>query len=151
MTNEVEIREGVVAGGGRPFVLIAGPCVIESEDLCRHIAGSVKETCAALGIPYVFKASFDKANRTSGASFRGQGPQEGLEILARIRESFDLPVLTDVHEPSHCALAAPYVDILQIPAFLSRQTDLLLAAGRRAARSTSRKPSSWRRGTSGRR
>ena len=129
MTREVEIREGVTVGGGRPFMLIAGPCVIESEALCRQIAGSVKETCKSLGIPFVFKASFDKANRTSGASFRGQGPQEGLEILARIREEFDVPVLTDVHEPGHCALAAPYVDILQIPAFLSRQTDLLLAAG----------------------
>ena len=129
MTGEVEIRPGVTVGGGRPFMLIAGPCVIESEELCRHIAGSVKETCKSLGIPFVFKASFDKANRTSGASFRGQGPEAGLEILARIRDEFDVPVLTDVHEPNHCALAAPYVDILQIPAFLSRQTDLLLAAG----------------------
>lgn len=99
----------------------------------REIAASVKATCDALGIAYIFKASFDKANRTSGSSFRGQGLAEGLEILAGIREEFGIPVLTDVHEPGHCAPAAEAVDILQIPAFLSRQTDLLIAAGESGA------------------
>jgi 2-dehydro-3-deoxyphosphooctonate aldolase (KDO 8-P synthase) len=129
MTRKVAISDAVAVGGGLPFALIAGPCVIESESLCREIAQSVKATCEALGIAYVFKASFDKANRTSGAAFRGQGPVRGLEILAGIRQDFGMPVLTDVHEPDHCKLAAEYVDILQIPAFLSRQTDLLIAAG----------------------
>jgi 2-dehydro-3-deoxyphosphooctonate aldolase (KDO 8-P synthase) len=129
LTKTVEIAPGVVVGGGRPFALFAGPCVIESRELCREVAGAVKEICAPLGIPYVFKASFDKANRTSGGSFRGQGLDEGLEILAAIREEFGVPVLTDVHGPDQCAPAGEVVDILQIPAFLSRQTDLLIAAG----------------------
>lgn len=129
VTRTVEIAPGVTVGGGRPFALFAGPCVIESRELCREVAGAVQEICAPLGIPYVFKASFDKANRTSGGSFRGQGLQEGLEILAGIREEFGVPVLTDVHDPDQCAPAGEAVDILQIPAFLSRQTDLLIAAG----------------------
>ena len=131
MTNTkiVEIRPGVAVGGGRPFALIAGPCVIESRDLCREVARAAKAACEPLGIPYIFKASFDKANRTSGDSFRGQGLCAGLEILAGIREEFDVPVLTDVHDPDQCAPAAAAVDVLQIPAFLSRQTDLLIAAG----------------------
>jgi 2-dehydro-3-deoxyphosphooctonate aldolase (KDO 8-P synthase) len=128
-TRSVEIYPGVTVGGGRPFALIAGPCVIESRDLCREVAGAVKAACDELGIAYIFKASFDKANRTSGKSFRGQGLAAGLEILAGIREEFGVPVLTDVHEVSQCAPAAEAVDVLQIPAFLSRQTDLLLAAG----------------------
>ncbi|GAB4457811.1 MAG: 3-deoxy-8-phosphooctulonate synthase [Armatimonadaceae bacterium] len=128
-TRTVEIAPGVVVGGGRPFALIAGPCVIESRDLCREVAAAVKAACEPLGIPYIFKASYDKANRTSVASFRGQGMDEGLEILAGIREEFGVPVLTDVHEPGQCAAVAEAVDILQIPAFLSRQTDLLLSAG----------------------
>jgi len=103
--------------------------VIESLDLCREVAGAVQVACAALGIPYIFKASFDKANRTSGASLRGQGLEEGLEVLAAIKSEFGVPVLTDVHEPQQCAIAASVVDVLQIPAFLSRQTDLLVAAG----------------------
>lgn len=129
MTKEVEIGSGVVVGGGRPFALIAGPCIIESRDLCREVASTVKATCASLGIPYIFKASFDKANRTSGSSFRGQGMEAGLEVLAGIREEFGVPVLTDVHESHQCAPVAEAVDVLQIPAFLSRQTDLLIAAG----------------------
>ena len=116
-------------GGGKPFALIAGPCVIESRDLCRHIAASVKATCDELGIAYIFKASFDKANRTSGTAFRGEGIDAGLEILAAIREEFNIPVLTDVHTAEQCARVANAVDVLQIPAFLSRQTDLLHAAG----------------------
>jgi 2-dehydro-3-deoxyphosphooctonate aldolase (KDO 8-P synthase) len=128
-TETVEIRPGVAVGGANPFALIAGPCVIESRDLCREVARAAKEACRALGIPYIFKASFDKANRTSGDSFRGRGRDAGLEILAGIREEFDVPVLTDVHDPDQCAPAAEAVDVLQIPAFLCRQTDLLLAAG----------------------
>jgi 2-dehydro-3-deoxyphosphooctonate aldolase (KDO 8-P synthase) len=128
-TRNVEIYPGVTVGGGKPFALIAGPCVIESRDLCREVAGAVKAACDELGIAYIFKASFDKANRTSGKSFRGQGMAAGLEVLAGIREEFGVPVLTDVHEASQCAPAAEAVDVLQIPAFLSRQTDLLIAAG----------------------
>lgn len=128
-TRTVEIGAGVTAGGGRPFVLIAGPCVIESRELCREVAGAVKQICEQLSIAYIFKASFDKANRTSGSSFRGQELSAGLEILAGIREEFSIPILTDVHEPGQCVPVAGAVDVLQIPAFLSRQTDLLAAAG----------------------
>lgn len=112
----------------RRLTLIAGPCVIESEKLCFEVAASLKKTCAKLGINYIFKASFDKANRTSGKSFRGPGLIEGLTVLARVREKFELPVLTDVHTEEQTANAAEVVDILQIPAFLCRQTDLIEAA-----------------------
>jgi 2-dehydro-3-deoxyphosphooctonate aldolase (KDO 8-P synthase) len=112
----------------RQLFLIAGPCVIENEKLCLQVAASLKKTCAALGIFYVFKASFDKANRTSAKSFRGPGLENGLEILAKVRAEFDLPVLTDVHNEVQVAAAAEVVDILQIPAFLCRQTDLIEAA-----------------------
>ena len=108
--------------------MIAGPCVIEDEQLCRQVAASLKKTCAALGIFYVFKASFDKANRTSGKAFRGPGIDQGLKILAGIREEFGMPVLTDVHTETQAYLAGEVVDILQIPAFLCRQTDLIEAA-----------------------
>jgi 2-dehydro-3-deoxyphosphooctonate aldolase (KDO 8-P synthase) len=113
---------------GRLF-LIAGPCVIESPDLCLTVAGHVKRLCASLGYTYIFKASFDKANRSSNASFRGPGLDKGLRILQRVRQEIDVPVLTDVHEAQQAAAAATVVDILQIPAFLARQTDLLLACG----------------------
>jgi 2-dehydro-3-deoxyphosphooctonate aldolase (KDO 8-P synthase) len=112
----------------RQLTLIAGPCVIESEKLCFEVAASLKKTCAKLGINYIFKASFDKANRTSGKSFRGPGLIEGLTVLARVREKFELPVLTDVHTEEQTGNAAEVVDILQIPAFLCRQTDLIEAA-----------------------
>lgn len=108
--------------------LIAGPCVIESADVCLRIGRHVKDACARLGIDYVFKASFDKANRTSAASFRGPGLQDGLVVLERVRAELGVPVLTDVHEVHHAAVAAKVVDVLQIPAFLARQTDLLVAA-----------------------
>jgi 2-dehydro-3-deoxyphosphooctonate aldolase (KDO 8-P synthase) len=108
--------------------LIAGPCVIESEKLCMEVAASLKKTCQRLGISYVFKASYDKANRTSGKSFRGPGREAGLRALARVREKFGVPVLTDVHTEGEVAAAAEVVDILQIPAFLCRQTDLIEAA-----------------------
>src|SRR5687768_13870975 len=113
----------------RLFV-IAGPCVIESADLCLSIARHVKRVCDRLGLTYVFKASFDKANRSSNASFRGPGLSDGLVILQRIKDELGLPVLTDVHEPEQAATVAKVVDILQVPAFLARQTDLLVACGR---------------------
>ena len=117
-----------VGGLNDPLMLIAGPCVIESLDLCRRVADAVSEICRELGITYVFKASFDKANRTSSGSFRGDGMEQGLEVLSLIKAEFQVPVLTDVHESVQCRLVAEVADILQIPAFLSRQTDLLLAA-----------------------
>ena len=112
----------------RQLFLIAGPCVIENEKLCRTVAASLTKTCRQLGIFYVFKASFDKANRTSGKAFRGPGIEAGLKTLAGIREEFGVPVLTDVHTETQAALAGEVVDILQIPAFLCRQTDLIEAA-----------------------
>jgi 2-dehydro-3-deoxyphosphooctonate aldolase (KDO 8-P synthase) len=129
LTRTVAVSESVVIGGGRPFSLIAGPCVIESLELCREVCGAVKATCEALGIPFIFKAAFDKANRTSNSSFRGNGMDAGLEVLSQIRTEFGVPVLTDVHESYQCAPVAEVVDVLQIPAFLCRQTDLLVAAG----------------------
>jgi 2-dehydro-3-deoxyphosphooctonate aldolase (KDO 8-P synthase) len=117
-------------GGGCPLFLIAGPCVIESESHARMIAERLVEIAAAAKVSLVFKASFDKANRTSLASFRGPGITEGLAVLARIKQQLNIPVLTDIHEPAQAALAAEVCDVLQIPAFLSRQTDLLLAAAR---------------------
>jgi len=108
--------------------LLAGPCVIESEALCFKVAATMQKTCAKLGITYVFKASFDKANRTSGKSFRGPGIEAGLRTLARVREKFGLPVVTDIHTAEQASIAGDVVDILQIPAFLCRQTDLIEAA-----------------------
>jgi 2-dehydro-3-deoxyphosphooctonate aldolase (KDO 8-P synthase) len=119
----------VRVGSGRLF-LIAGPCVIESEAHVRTMADAIQHITSSLGIPFIFKASYDKANRTSVTSFRGPGLVEGTAILRRLAESTGLPVLTDVHEPAHCEIAAEGADVLQIPAFLCRQTDLLVAAGR---------------------
>jgi len=112
----------------RQLFLIAGPCVIENEKLCLQAAAALKKTCAALGIFYVFKASFDKANRTSAKSFRGPGLDQGLRVLAKVRAEFGVPVLTDIHTEAQAAVAGEVVDILQIPAFLCRQTDLIEAA-----------------------
>ena len=112
----------------RRLFLIAGPCVIENEKLCRTVAASLVKTCKQLGIFYVFKASFDKANRTSAKSFRGPGIENGLKTLAKIRDEFEVPVLTDVHTEEQAAAASEVCDILQIPAFLCRQTDLIEAA-----------------------
>ncbi len=117
-------------GGNAPFVLIAGPCQLESLDHARMIAGRIAEACAPTGTRFIFKASFDKANRSSVDTPRGPGIEAGLEMLARIGEEFACPVLTDVHTPEQCVQAAEVCDVLQIPAFLCRQTDLLLAAGR---------------------
>ena len=116
-------------GGRAPVALIAGPCQLESLDHARMMAERIAEACAPTGTRFVFKASYDKANRSSLSGERGLGMERGLEILGRIREEFGVPVLTDVHEPAHCAPAAEVCDVLQIPAFLCRQTDLLLAAG----------------------
>ena len=119
----------VLVGRGAPLFLIAGPCVIENSRHCRAMAEKIKSVTAEVGIPFIFKASFDKANRSSIKSYRGPGLSEGLEILDSIREDFDVPVLTDIHEVSQISAVAKVVDCVQIPAFLSRQTDLLLAAG----------------------
>ncbi len=119
-----------------PFTLIAGPCVIESRDLVLQVAEQVNTLCQKLGIRYVFKASFDKANRSSGKSFRGPGPDEGLAILQEVGQTFSVPVLTDIHESHQAAAAAQAVDVLQIPAFLCRQTDLLEAAAQAVAGTT---------------
>ena len=119
----------VHVGEGRLF-LIAGPCVIESEAHVRRMAEAIQRITSDLGVPYIFKASYDKANRTSVKSFRGPGLIEGTKILGRLAKDTGLPVLTDVHEPGHCEVAAESVDVLQIPAFLCRQTDLLVAAGK---------------------
>lgn len=119
---------GVTIGAREPLFLIAGPCVIESATLCEEVAGRMLEITRPLGVPYVFKASFDKANRTSGSAFRGPGEDEGLAILGRVRERTGLPVTTDVHLPSQAVAAGSVCDLIQIPAFLCRQTDLLLAA-----------------------
>ena len=116
-------------GGNRPLVLIAGPCVIENEEKTLATAAALQEICAGLGVGLVFKASYDKANRTSVESFRGPGLEEGLRILSRVKEVYGLPVVSDVHDISQIEPAAKVLDIIQIPAFLSRQTDLLVAAG----------------------
>jgi 2-dehydro-3-deoxyphosphooctonate aldolase (KDO 8-P synthase) len=115
-------------GGGSPFVLIAGPCVIESEQHAAELAGRLVDLTRRLHVPFIFKASYDKANRTSGRSFRGPGVDEGLRVLAGIKSQLRVPILTDIHEPAQARAAADVADVLQIPAFLSRQTDLLTAA-----------------------
>ena len=120
---------GLTVGGG-PLLLIAGPCVIESEAHAIDTAVAIRDIARRAGTPFVFKASYDKANRTSGRSFRGPGLEEGLRILARVRERAGVPILTDIHEAAHAAPVAEVADVLQIPAFLSRQTDLLEAAAR---------------------
>jgi len=117
-----------------PLFIIAGPCVIESRELCLTIGSRVKSICDKLGIDYIFKASFDKANRSSNSSFRGPGIQEGLKILESIKRELGVPVLTDIHESEQAAIAAQVVDVLQIPAFLARQTDLLIAAAKTGKR-----------------
>ena len=120
----------VVFGDGHPLALIAGPCVIESSDHATELAGTIQQIAHKCRVPFIFKASFDKANRTSLSSFRGPGLKKGLQILAAIKDRYACPVLTDIHEPDQAEPAAEVVDILQIPAFLSRQTDLIVAAAR---------------------
>ncbi|MBP8299141.1 MAG: 3-deoxy-8-phosphooctulonate synthase [Planctomycetes bacterium] len=132
MTGAAVVREVAVGnvrfGGGRGFALIAGPCVIESREHSLRHAAALQRICAAANVPFVFKSSFDKANRTSGGAFRGLGLEEGLAILAEVKRDLGVPVLTDVHDATQCAPCGEVVDCLQIPAFLCRQTDLLLAA-----------------------
>ncbi len=128
IAREISIGN-VRIGGNQPLFLIAGPCVIESADHALMMAERIAEIAAHAGVPYVFKASYDKANRSSGQSYRGPGLAEGLRILKLVKERFGLPILTDIHEVSQAAHAAEVADVLQIPAFLSRQTDLLIAAG----------------------
>ena len=118
---------GFDAGLDKPFFLIAGPCVVESEQLQMDVAGQLKEMTTALGIPFIFKSSYDKANRSSGTSFRGPGMEKGLEILAKVKKTLGVPVLTDVHTESEVAEVAKHVDVLQTPAFLCRQTDFIHA------------------------
>jgi len=118
---------GFEAGLRQPLFLIAGPCVIESRQLALDVAGQLKDTCAALGIPFIFKSSYDKANRSSGTSYRGLGLEKGLEILVDVRSQIGVPVLTDVHDLSEVAAVAAEVDVLQTPAFLCRQTDFIQA------------------------
>jgi 2-dehydro-3-deoxyphosphooctonate aldolase (KDO 8-P synthase) len=130
LAPSVRLAPDVEVGPGRPLVFVAGPCVIESGDHVVRIAGILRELAAELGVKLVFKSSFDKANRSSLDSYRGPGLDEGLAALAEVRRTTGLPLLTDVHEPEQAARAAAVVDALQVPAFLCRQTDLLLACGR---------------------
>ena len=129
MNQHIVTIGNMVVGGKNPIGLIAGPCQLESHDHARMICEGLLEACAPTATKFVFKASYDKANRSSLGAARGLGMEKGLQILADIRAEYGVPVLTDVHEPWHCAEAAKAVDVLQIPAFLCRQTDLLLAAG----------------------
>ena len=128
-THEFHVGE-VLIGGNRPLVLIAGPCVIESEEHCQFMAKEIQAVARGCQVPFIFKASFDKANRTSLDSFRGPGLQEGLRILKSIRKELAVPILTDIHEINQIELVAAEIDCIQIPAFLCRQTDLLLAAAK---------------------
>ena len=128
-THDVTI-DGLVLGQEHPLFVIAGPCVIENETLCLQVAERLQIITSALGIPFIFKSSYDKANRTSGASFRGLGLDEGLRILRKVNEEIGVPVLSDVHSIEEVQPAAEVLDVLQIPAFLCRQTDLVLAAMR---------------------
>ena len=121
---------GFEVGLDQPFFLIAGPCVVESEQLQVDVAGQLKEITAALGIPFIFKSSYDKANRSSGRSFRGPGMEKGLEILGKVKKSLGVPVLTDVHTEDEVPAVAAVVDVLQTPAFLCRQTDFIHAVAR---------------------
>ncbi len=128
LTGTIRIRETLSIGGDAPLLLIAGPCVIESRELCLEIAEKLKNISEHTGFGFMFKASFDKANRSSLDSYRGPGLEKGLEILKEVKEALSVPVLTDIHDPSQARPAAEVVDMLQIPAFLCRQTDLITAA-----------------------
>ncbi|PUU94232.1 MULTISPECIES: 3-deoxy-8-phosphooctulonate synthase [Halanaerobium] len=131
MFKKVKLDDEIIFGDQeKPFVLLAGPCAIEEEERVLRIAEGIKEITDRLGIPYVFKSSFDKANRSSIESYRGPGLEKGLRILEKVKKQFDLPVISDIHLPEQAAAAAEVLDIMQIPAFLSRQTDMLTAAGK---------------------
>ena len=124
----IKIPDNIIIGGNKRFALLAGPCAIESEEMTIEVASELKEICSRLEIPFIFKSSFDKANRTSASSPRGVGIEKGLQILQRVKTELNLPIVTDVHESWQCPIVAEVADILQIPAFLCRQTDLLVAA-----------------------
>src|SRR6056297_3019827 len=131
MVKKVFLNDKVIFGDSEtPFILLAGPCVLEEPERVIRIANEIKKITEKLQIPYVFKASFDKANRSSIESYRGPGLDRGLEILNDIKDKLKLPVITDIHEPGQAQIVAETADIIQIPAFLSRQTDLLVAAGK---------------------
>lgn len=123
----IKITDNIIIGGNKRFALLAGPCAIESEEMTIEVASELKEICSRLEIPFIFKSSFDKANRTSASSPRGVGIEKGLQILQRVKTELNLPIVTDVHESWQCPIVAEVADILQIPAFLCRQTDLLVA------------------------
>jgi 2-dehydro-3-deoxyphosphooctonate aldolase (KDO 8-P synthase) len=128
MVKKIKLNDQIVFGGNNPFVLIAGPCLIENKQLIDETAATIKEVTDKLNIPFIFKASFDKANRSSIFSERGPGIEKGLEMLAYVKEKYNIPVTSDIHEPYQAELACEILDIIQIPAFLCRQTDLLIAA-----------------------
>ncbi len=128
-SQDMNTLELIQKGLNKQFFLIAGPCAVESKDLCFEVAETVQRLTSERDIPYVFKASFKKANRSKGDSFSGMGDEFGLDVLSQVKAHFHLPVTTDIHEPYQAAMAAEHVDVLQIPAFLCRQTDLLKAAG----------------------
>ncbi|MEH7386546.1 3-deoxy-8-phosphooctulonate synthase, partial [Bacillus sp. JJ1521] len=130
MEKEVVLRDDIVFGGKRPFVLIAGPCMIESEKLVMEVAEHINEITKKLCVPFVFKGSFDKANRSSIYSERGPGIKIGMEILEKVKRDLNIPVTTDIHEAHQAEIVAGIVDIIQIPAFLCRQTDLLVSAAK---------------------
>ena len=125
-----KVTVGTIIFGDKPFVFIGGPCVIEGREITLRTAEKLRAITAALAIPFIFKSSYDKANRTSLSSFRGPGLEEGLEILREVKEQFGVPILTDVHSPDEATTAAAVADVLQVPALLSRQTDLLVACGK---------------------
>jgi 2-dehydro-3-deoxyphosphooctonate aldolase (KDO 8-P synthase) len=127
LTEEIDVA-GAKLGGNNPLFIIAGPCVIESEDVVFHTAQRLKEICGRIGLPLLFKSSYDKANRTSLSSFRGPGLEKGLKVLSDVRARFDIPVISDIHSVEDVRYASEVLDVLQIPAFLCRQTDLVLAA-----------------------
>ena len=138
---------GFKVGLDQPFFLISGPCVVESEQLQMDTAGTLKEITSELGIPFIFKSSYDKANRSSGASFRGPGMEKGLEILAKVKRELGVPVLTDVHTEDEVPAVAAVVDVLQTPAFLCRQTDFIRAVAQSGKPVNIKKSSSSRRAT----
>jgi 2-dehydro-3-deoxyphosphooctonate aldolase (KDO 8-P synthase) len=127
---EITIGDRIIVGSGRPLVIIAGPCVIENEDVTFYTAEKLRQMCSDAGLPLIFKSSFDKANRTSLNSFRGPGIERGLRTLSDVKERYNLPVLSDIHSVEEAGPASEVLDVLQIPAFLCRQTDLILAAAR---------------------
>ncbi len=140
MHQHIPLRPDLVFGNDLPFVLVGGMNVIEDRETLFKVASHMTQTCQRLGIGYVFKASFDKANRSSIASFRGPGLEEGLELLAAVKAEFGVPIVTDVHEPHQAAAVAQVADIVQLPAFLARQTDLVIALARTAAIINVKKP-----------